>query len=61
VRQDACDAASKCDLACNAGETLASVICPGGTVAISKNGEVETASCSNSAGPVLALCVRPKE
>src|ERR1039457_4447119 len=59
VRQDACDSASKCDLACSAGETLASVICPGGTVAISKNGEVETASCSNSAGPVLALCVRP--
>jgi hypothetical protein len=59
VRQDSCQGASNCNLACGAGETLASVTCPQGAVSITKNGDTETASCSNSPGPALALCVRP--
>jgi hypothetical protein len=59
VKQDSCQGSSNCNLACNAGETVASVTCPQGAVSISKNGDTETASCSNSPGPALALCVRP--
>jgi hypothetical protein len=59
VRQDTCEGSSNCNLACDAGESLASVTCPQGVVSISKNGNTETASCSNSPGPALALCVRP--
>ena len=59
VRQDSCEGSPNCSLACGAGETLASVTCPKGTVAITKNGDSETAWCSDSPGPVLALCVRP--
>jgi hypothetical protein len=59
VRQDSCGGSSNCDLACNAGETVGAVTCPHGSVSISKNGDTETASCSNSPGPALALCVRP--
>jgi len=58
VRQDSCGDSSNCTLACNAGETLASVTCPQGAASITKNGDTETASCSNSPGPALALCVR---
>jgi hypothetical protein len=57
VRQETCD--GSCDLACNAGEALASVTCPQGQVSITKNTETETASCSQTHGPALALCVRP--
>jgi hypothetical protein len=59
VRLDTCESPSNCNLACNAGESLASVTCPQGVVSITKNGDTETASCSNSPGPALALCVRP--
>jgi AefR-like transcriptional repressor, C-terminal domain len=59
VRQDTCDAQNNCSLSCNPGETLASVICPSGTVSISKSGHVETASCGSSPGPALSLCMRP--
>jgi hypothetical protein len=59
VRQDTCQSSSSCNLACDAGESLASVTCPQGVVSITKNGDTETASCSNSPGPALALCVRP--
>jgi hypothetical protein len=59
VRQDSCQGSSNCNLACNAGETVASVTCPQGAVSITKNGDTETASCSNSPGPAVALCVRP--
>jgi Collagen triple helix repeat (20 copies) len=59
VRRDSCEGSSSCDLACDAGETLASVTCPHGVVSITKNGDTESASCSNAPGPVLALCVRP--
>jgi collagen triple helix repeat protein len=58
VRQDACQD-NKCDLACNAGEQIASVTCPGGTISIGKNGDIESASCASSPGPALALCVKP--
>jgi hypothetical protein len=59
VRQDSCEGSSTCNLACGAGESLASATCPHGAVSITKNGDTETASCSNSPGPALALCVRP--
>ena len=59
VRQDSCEGSSNCSLACGAGESLASVTCPQGVVSITRNGDTETATCSNSPGPALALCVRP--
>jgi hypothetical protein len=58
VREDTCEGSSNCNLACDAGESLASVTCPQGAVSITKNGDTETASCSNSPGPAIALCVR---
>jgi hypothetical protein len=61
VRQDACEGSSNCNLTCDAGESLASVTCPQGVVSITKNGDTETASCSNSPGPALALCMRPNK
>src|SRR6516164_9870824 len=58
VRQDSCT--SNCKLACEAGETIASITCPPqGAISITKNGDTETASCTNGYGPALALCVRP--
>lgn len=59
VRQDSCEGSSNCNLACGAGESLASVTCPQGVISITKSGDTETASCSNSPGPAMALCVRP--
>lgn len=59
VRQDSCQGSSNCNLACEAGETIASITCPQGAISITKNGDTETASCTNSPGPALALCVRP--
>ena len=59
VRQDSCKDLANCNLACNAGETIASVTCPQGAASITKDGDTESASCSNSSGPALALCVRP--
>jgi Collagen triple helix repeat (20 copies) len=58
VRQDSCDS-SGCSLACNAGETLASVTCLQGTASVAKEGDVEKVTCQNSQGPALALCVKP--
>lgn len=59
LRQDnSCNAASDCNLACSPGEKLVSVTCPGGTIAISKTADGEAATCSNSPGPALALCVK---
>jgi hypothetical protein len=57
VRQDTCE--GSCNLACNAGESLASVTCPQGLVSVTKNGDTESASCSRPRGPAFALCVRP--
>ncbi len=58
LRQDTCPG-NTCDLACNAGEKLVSVTCPGGTIAITKTADTEAASCSNTPGPALALCLKP--
>jgi hypothetical protein len=58
VRQDSCQGSSNCNLACEAGETIASITCPQGAISITKTGNTETASCSNSPGPALAICVR---
>src|SRR5690348_13993841 len=55
VRQDNCQGSSNCKLVCDPGETLAAVTCPHGAVSITKSGDAETASCSNSSGPALAL------
>jgi hypothetical protein len=59
LRQDACAAENNCDLTCSPGEKLISVTCPGGTVQISRIADIEAASCSNSPGPALALCMKP--
>jgi hypothetical protein len=58
MRQDSCPGSSSCNFACEAGETIASITCPQGEISITKTGSTETASCSNSPGPVLAICVR---
>jgi hypothetical protein len=58
VRQDSCPGSSDCNLACEAGETIASITCPQGAISITKSGNTETGSCSNSPGPALAICVR---
>jgi hypothetical protein len=58
ISQD-CAAGSNCDLTCSPGEKLISATCPGGTLAITKNADIESASCSNSPGPALALCMKP--
>jgi hypothetical protein len=55
---NSCETGSDCKLECSAGEKLVSVTCPGGTITISKTGEIQTATCSNSPGPALALCIR---
>jgi hypothetical protein len=57
VRQDMCE--GSCNLACDPGESLASVTCPQGTLSLTKDGDTESASCSQTRGPALALCVRP--
>jgi Collagen triple helix repeat (20 copies) len=59
VRQDKCEDGIGCNLACGQGEAIASVTCPRGNVWLSKNGDAETASCTNSPGPALALCLKP--
>src|SRR5215471_5135550 len=58
VRQDSCPGSSDCNLVCEPGETIASITCPQGAISITKSGNTETASCSNSPGPALAICVR---
>ncbi|MGA2942908.1 MAG: hypothetical protein ABSE50_12820 [Xanthobacteraceae bacterium] len=58
LRQE-CGAGSNCDLTCSPGEKLISATCPGGTVAITRNADIESAACSNSPGPALALCMKP--
>src|SRR5580698_11676342 len=38
LRQEGCGQGSNCDLTCSPGEKLISVTCPGGTIAITRNG-----------------------
>jgi hypothetical protein len=56
LKRDRCDTSEKCDLECSPGEKLVSVTCPNGTIELSKTDEAAT--CSNSPGPALALCIR---
>jgi hypothetical protein len=56
ISETACD--SKCELLCSAGEKLVSVTCPGGTIWIGRTAQSEMATCSNSPGPALALCMK---
>jgi Collagen triple helix repeat (20 copies) len=58
VRNDTCAPSNNCDLSCRPGEVLAAVTCPGATIVISKDGGVESAACSNTPGPALALCMK---
>jgi hypothetical protein len=58
LRQTACGQTSNCDLTCSPGERLVSVTCPGGSVTITKNADIEAAACSNANGPALALCMK---
>jgi Collagen triple helix repeat (20 copies) len=58
VRQDTCEPSGR-SLSWGAGETLASVTCPAGTVSIAKEGDGEKITCQSSQGPALALCVKP--
>jgi hypothetical protein len=59
LRQEGCGQNSNCDLTCSPGEKLISVTCPGGTIAISRNADIEAATCSSATGPALALCMKP--
>jgi hypothetical protein len=58
LRQN-CSVGSQCDLTCAPGEKLVSATCPGGSLRISRNADIESAACSNSPGPALALCMKP--
>jgi hypothetical protein len=55
-KDNRCENAADCLLECGPGEKLISVTCPGGRIAIFKS-DVETATCVNSPGPALALCM----
>ena len=59
LRQGGCGKSGNCDLACSPGKKLISVTCPGGTIAISRNADIEAATCSSTTGPALALCMKP--
>jgi hypothetical protein len=56
--REGCGAGANCDLACSPGEKLISVTCPGGAIAIKRDADIESATCSNSPGPALALCMK---
>jgi hypothetical protein len=63
LRQE-CGAESNCNLTCDPGEKLIAVTCPSGTlgpagtIAIRRNADIESVTCSNSPGPALALCMK---
>jgi hypothetical protein len=59
LRQGGCGQSSNCDFTCSPGEKLISVTCPGGAIAITRNGDIESATCSSATGPALALCMKP--
>jgi len=58
LRQDTCGAINTCELPCSPGEKLVSATCPGGTIAITKTADGESASCSGTDGPAFALCMK---
>ena len=53
-----CGANSNCDLTCSPGERMVSATCPGGTISLSRDADIDSATCSNSPGPALALCMK---
>lgn len=53
LRQDVCSN-NTCQFICSRSETLVSVTCPGATIILTNSG----ATCSNTPGPGLALCMR---
>jgi len=58
VHRETCAPSNNCDLSCSPGERLVSVTCPGATIVISRTGGVDSAACSNTPGPALALCMK---
>ncbi len=58
VHRDTCAPSNNCDLSCSPGERLVSVTCPGATIVISRTGGIDSAACSNTPGPALALCMK---
>jgi hypothetical protein len=37
---------------------MVSVTCPGARISLSRNAGIDSASCSDTLGPALALCMR---
>ncbi len=58
IRHETCAPSNNCDLSCSPGERLVSVTCPGATIVISRTAGVDSAACSNTPGPALALCMK---
>jgi hypothetical protein len=58
VHHETCAPSNNCDLTCSPGERLVSVTCPGATITISRAAGVDSAACSNTPGPALALCMK---
>lgn len=58
IRQNACGQTANCDLTCAPGERLVSATCPGGSLTLTKNADIEAAACSGANGPALALCMK---
>jgi hypothetical protein len=58
VHRETCAPSNNCDLSCSPGERLVSVTCPGATIVISRTAGVDSAACSNTPGPALALCMK---
>ena len=59
VRYGDCGQSANCDLTCSPGEKLVSVTCPGGSIGIKRDADIESATCSSATGPALALCMKP--
>jgi len=57
IHHESCAPSNNCDLSCSPGERLVSVTCPGATIIISRTTGVDSAACSNTPGPALALCM----
>jgi hypothetical protein len=58
IHHESCAPSNNCDLSCSPGERLVSVTCPGATIVISRTAGVDSAACSNTPGPALALCMK---
>src|ERR1700735_1075460 len=59
LRQEGCGQGGNGDRSCSPGEKLISVTCPGGTIAVTRNADIEAATCSSATGRALALCMKP--